>query len=65
MISDFVEKLDSQYQHNLLHISNQIVLHFLEQINMTIRLILGAVVGGGLGLLVNLASTKVTKGGFT
>jgi len=32
---------------------------------MIIRLVLGAVIGGGLGLLVNLLSTKVMKGGST
>ena len=32
---------------------------------MTIRLILGAIIGGGLGLLANLVSTKVIKGSFT
>jgi hypothetical protein len=31
---------------------------------MTIRLILGAIIGGGLGLLVNLVSTRVTQGDF-
>ena len=33
--------------------------------NVTIRLVLGAIVGGGLGLLFNLVSTKAAKGGFT
>ena len=32
---------------------------------MVIKLILGAIIGGGLGLLANLASTKIAGGGFT
>ena len=32
---------------------------------MTIRLILGAIIGGGVGLLINLVSTKIAKGSFT
>lgn len=29
------------------------------------KIILGAILGGGIGLVVNLASTKVAKGSFT
>ena len=32
---------------------------------MFIRLILGAIIGGALGLLVNIISTKVSHGNFT
>jgi hypothetical protein len=32
---------------------------------MIIRIILGAIIGGVLGLLANIASTKVSHGNFT
>jgi len=32
---------------------------------MIIKILLGAVVGGIAGLLLNLISTKVARGGFT
>ena len=38
---------------------------FTKEVNMVIKLILGAIIGGGLGLLANLASTKIARGGFT
>lgn len=31
---------------------------------MVIRLILGAIIGAGVGLLVNLVSTRITQGDF-
>jgi hypothetical protein len=31
---------------------------------MTVRLILGAVIGGALGLLLNIVSTRLTAGDF-
>ena len=32
---------------------------------MIVRLVIGGIIGGGLGLLINLVSTKMAKGSYT
>ena len=31
---------------------------------VVLRLVLGAIIGGGLGLLLNVVSSRITQGGF-
>jgi len=35
-----------------------------RRVKMLFRLILGAIIGGGLGLLLNLVSSRIMQGGF-